>query len=79
MSPAGDPNRTVIRSTAAQVGIQIRNRADPCPDDPDDDARPADLASGLPTPDDGYGKHDGTVNILDMVQLTPPVFNQSCT
>ena len=25
----------------------------------------------------GYGKHDGTVNILDIVQLTPPVFNTS--
>jgi hypothetical protein len=23
---------------------------------------------------DGYGKHDGTVNMLDIVQLTPPVY-----
>ena len=33
---------------------------------------PADLSSP-----EGYGKHDGTVNILDIVQLTPPVFNTS--
>ncbi len=43
---------------------------DDCPDDPDDDAWPADMASPQ-----GYGKHDGVVNILDIVQLTPPTFN----
>ncbi len=42
---------------------------DDCPDDPDDDAWPADLASA-----EGYGKHDGMINILDVVQLTPPFF-----
>jgi len=43
---------------------------DDCPDDPADDAWPADLASV-----EGYGKHDGIVNILDIVQLMPPYFN----
>jgi hypothetical protein len=42
---------------------------DACPDDLDDDCWPADLAAS-----GGYGKHDGTVNILDIVQLAPPVF-----
>jgi hypothetical protein len=51
--------------------------ADSCPDDPDDDAWPPDMASALPPPDNGYGKHDGTVNILDIYRLTPPVFNSS--
>jgi hypothetical protein len=50
---------------------------DACPDTVDDDAWPADLASGLPSPDDGYGKYDGTVNILDIVWLAPPVFGAS--
>jgi hypothetical protein len=42
---------------------------DDCPDDPTDDAWPADLTSV-----DGPGLHDGTINILDVVQLTPPFF-----
>jgi YVTN family beta-propeller protein len=45
---------------------------DSCPDDLTDDAWPVDMASAQ-----GYGKHDGTVNVLDVVQLTPPVFNSS--
>jgi hypothetical protein len=46
--------------------------ADDCPDDLDDDCWPADMAAS-----EGYGKHDGTVNILDIVQLTPPTFGTS--
>lgn len=42
---------------------------DDCPDDPYDDAWPADLASV-----EGLGTHDGKIGILDIVQLTPPVF-----
>jgi hypothetical protein len=43
---------------------------DACPDDVNDDAWPSDLASL-----EGYGKHDGVINILDIVQLTPPYFS----
>jgi hypothetical protein len=30
------------------------------------------MASGA-----GYGKHDATVDVLDIVQLTPPIFGAS--
>ncbi len=36
----------------------------------------AEVASGLPSPNDGYGKHDGTVNILDIAWLMPPYFGK---
>jgi hypothetical protein len=63
-------------SDAEEEACAWTDPADACPDDVDDDAWPADLASGLPPPDNGYGKHDGTVNILDIMQLTPPVFGK---
>jgi hypothetical protein len=44
---------------------------DNCPDNPYDDAWPADMVGP-----GGYGTHDGTVNILDFVELTPPVFGK---
>jgi hypothetical protein len=46
--------------------------ADDCPDDLGDDAWPADLSAA-----GGYGKHDGEINVLDIVQLTEPYFNAS--
>ncbi len=46
--------------------------ADPCPDNQNHDAWPADMVGG-----GGFGTHDGTVNILDIVQLTPPTFGSS--
>jgi hypothetical protein len=46
--------------------------SDDCPDDLDDDAWPADVAAAQ-----GYGKHDGTVSILDVVRFTPPYFRVS--
>jgi hypothetical protein len=45
--------------------------ADACPDDPGDDAWPADLAALA-----GYGIHDGVTNIFDINELTPPYFNK---
>jgi hypothetical protein len=58
--------------TDAEEAFVATDAADDCPDDVDDDAWPADMASA-----EGYGKHDGTVNILDIVRVTPPVFGAS--
>jgi hypothetical protein len=73
--PLGDSDCDAF--TDVEEGNVGTDPADWCPDDPDDDAWPSDLSSGLPPPDGGPGKHDGTVNILDIVQLTPPVFGAS--
>ncbi len=58
--------------TAAEEAFTGTDAADDCPDDENDDAWPADMVGG-----GGFGTHDKTVNILDIVQLTPPVFNTS--
>ncbi len=68
--PANDPDCDGF--TSSEEGFLGTDATDPCPDDPDDDAWPADMASA-----EGLGKHDGSVNILDIVQLAPPVFNTS--
>jgi hypothetical protein len=68
--PPGDSDCDGFTDT--EEAFVATDPADACPDDLDDDCWPADLSSP-----DGYGKHDGTVNILDVVQLTPPVFGAS--
>jgi hypothetical protein len=55
-------------ATEAFVGTDA---ADACPDNEDDDAWPADLATI-----DAYGKHDGKSDIFDINELTPPVFGK---
>jgi Tol biopolymer transport system component len=55
--------------TDPEEGFVGTDVADDCPDNVADDAWPADLSAA-----EGYGKHDGAVNVLDVVQLTPPYF-----
>lgn len=73
--PAGDGDCDGF--TDGDEAFMGTDSVDDCPDSPDDDAWPADMASGLPAPNGGFGKHDGVVDILDIVQLTPPFFNSS--
>jgi hypothetical protein len=47
--------------------------ADACPDNPGDDAWPADMADLFGY---GAGHHDGVTNIFDINELTPPYFGK---
>jgi hypothetical protein len=69
--PAGDGDCDGFSdSQEAFVGT---DPADACPDDPSDDAWPADLADLFGY---GAGHHDGVTNIFDINELTPPYFNK---
>ena len=70
-----DPNDSDSDDDTFDDGKEVFMATDPldnCPNNVDHDAWPPDMASTQ-----GFGKHDGTVNILDIVQLTPPTFNTS--
>ncbi len=70
VTPPGDTDCDGF--TDAEETFAGTDAADACPDGSTDDAWPADMAAP-----GGFGEHDGGVNILDVVQLTPPAFNAS--
>lgn len=74
-STGTDPLMSDTDGDSSNDGREVFMSTDPldnCPDNQFHDAWPPDMVGSS-----GFGSHDGTVNILDIVQLTPPTFNSA--